>query len=48
MKINKAMALPLLAAPFSLSVKLFLPLNFDNTFDNSLCLKTFRDVPKEK
>ena len=26
----------------------FLVLNFDNTFDNSLRLKTFRDVPKEK
>jgi len=27
-------------------VKLFLPLNFDNTFDNSLRLKTFHSAPK--
>ena len=26
----------------------FLALNFDNIFDSSLRLKTFRDVPKEK
>nr|DAL29531.1 MAG TPA_asm: hypothetical protein [Caudoviricetes sp.]DAZ48053.1 MAG TPA: hypothetical protein [Caudoviricetes sp.] len=29
-------------------MKLFLPLNFDNTFDNSLRIKMFRSAPKEK